>query len=304
LFFAWINPLAAHPKPPTSEMNTGPRDFMSKTLNQWMLDLRHADPSVRDKAIRAIVQFGPTAREAVPALVDQTYNMQDGDPRVRAVIALGIIEINDKDVPKVVDALGKRLKEDPQSIIRYHAAVSLIRFGSEAARVLDDLIFRTSDMTAFDIRRACVVALRYAGADTSKGPNPKATNALLHRLRDANGFRDPSGEVRMEAVISLGSIGWPTDPSLQAPVQKALETSPHHNDRRVRIWAHVCLVAVEKGTDNHVKAVIRELKNKDLEVSCTAAQALGALGAKAKAAVPDLVDLLRGKEPPLVIAAA
>src|SRR5262249_53955850 len=89
LFFAWINPPAAQPKPPTSEMNTGPKDFMSQSLNQWMLDLRHADPSVRDKAIRAIVQFGPAAREAVPALVDQTYNMQDGDPRVRAVIALG-----------------------------------------------------------------------------------------------------------------------------------------------------------------------------------------------------------------------
>jgi HEAT repeat protein len=297
-------PLFAQTKS-TSEFNTAPKEIGGKTLSQWIQELRHADPSVRDEAIRAIIQFGPAAQEAVPLLVDQTRNMQDGNPRVRAVIALSMVEVNEKDIPKVVEALGKRLKEDPQSIIRYHAAMGLVRFSSEAGRVLDDIIKGTTDMTAYDIRRASVIALRGAGLESTKVPIPRATHALLNRLRDANGYRDPSSKVRMEAIIGLGAMGRPTDPHLLATVLKALENSLQDNDKLVRLWAHVSIMALDnKVTDTHLQAVIKCLKNKDLELRCAAAEALGIMGSKSKAAVPDLVDALHDKEPSLIVAAA
>src|ERR1700676_2228801 len=42
-----------------------------KTLEKWMDDTRSEDPSVRERAIRAIVRFGPRATIAVPYLVNR-----------------------------------------------------------------------------------------------------------------------------------------------------------------------------------------------------------------------------------------
>jgi HEAT repeat protein len=291
--------LSAQTQPP-GQLTTGPSwptEIAGKSLKDWMQDLKHTDPSVREKAIRMIPQFGPPARDAIPLLLDRCHD-RDGVPRVRAVMALSVIEVKKEDVPKIVDELGRILAGDNQSIIRYHAAMGLVRFSSEAGRVLKELITGTHDQWAYDIRRASVVALRQAGMEKDKGPNPRATNALLEALKDS------VADVRMEAVIGLGSMGKPSDPALLATVMRALNhTVDFERDKSVVIWGHVAIMALEEVTDKHLKPIIKLLKNPDLEVRCVAARAIGTMGTKAKSAIPDLIEMLHDKEPLAVVAA-
>jgi HEAT repeat protein len=50
--------------------------------------LKDADPQVRGEAIRAVVKFGPTAREAVSSL--EEMRRQDNDARVRQAAARAV----------------------------------------------------------------------------------------------------------------------------------------------------------------------------------------------------------------------
>lgn len=104
-----------------------PTEVGGKLLRDWVIDLRSADPSLREQAIRAIASFGPNAREAIPQLVERMAD-RDSSPRMRAVLAIKYMDYYDKDIPKVVDGLAKRVSEDPQAAIRYEALMALGRF--------------------------------------------------------------------------------------------------------------------------------------------------------------------------------
>lgn len=267
-----------------------------KSLKQWMDELKHADPSVREEAIRALTLFGPEAARAVPLVVER---LQDGDssPRVKAVIALNMLEIHKEDVPRVVAALGQRLLNDNQSVVRYQAATTLQRFGEDARGAQAGLAKGVTDPATWEIRHACVIALRKAGRDPKGGPNHMVERALLEAIRD------PTFQVRLEAVMALGALGVPDDPALLLTVVKGLQERLIDRDPTVKIWAHVALMALDKVSDTSVQAVIKFLKHNELKVRVHAARGLGAMGAKGKAAIPALIAALQDKEVPAVAAA-
>src|SRR5205823_3421076 len=102
-----------------------------KNLTQWMKDLGSGDASTREEAIRAVVLFpGPHAGELVTSLLTRC---QDGDTslRVRAVMALTVLEVRRDEIPRIVKAMGDRLTIDGQAIVRFHAALCLLRFGED-----------------------------------------------------------------------------------------------------------------------------------------------------------------------------
>src|SRR5689334_15008363 len=74
-------------------------EVAGRTFEQWKADLKHPDPSTRAEAILAITYFGPLTAEAVPALIDRCHD-RDASPRVKAIIALGFVEMNPRDTPK------------------------------------------------------------------------------------------------------------------------------------------------------------------------------------------------------------
>jgi HEAT repeat protein len=272
-------------------------EVAGKTLAQWMADLKHPDPSVREEAIRAVTLFGPEASKAVPLLVDRLRD-NDASPRVKACVALSMVEISKADIPAVVRALAQRVQEDTQSIVRYYAAVALIRFGEDAKPAVQALALRVSDGASWEIRHACVVALRRAGRDARGVPHPGVTRALLEALRD------PTLQVRFEAVTALGALGQPEDPALLSTVLRAMEDRLHDRDKTVQIWAMVGLMALDKVNDAHVQAIIKFLKDRSQEprVRIQAARALGTMGKKARGGVEALVSVLDDKE--MVVAAA
>jgi HEAT repeat protein len=308
LLLALAAPLWAEDPPATSPMQpTSPptiNEVGGKTLKQWIADLNHADPSSREEAIRAIVVFGDAAKEAVPALVRRLED-KDVSPRIKAVMALGVVPIDKKDLPAVIEALAARLsrENEPQASVRYQAAVVLGSKGKDAKAALAALIEGTRDMASWEIRSACVAALPEVAVDPKTGPDPKAIHALLERLQYPD-HQDPAAEVRYETILSLGDMGLPADNELQDKVLKSLKlaaSDPH--DAVVALWGHVALMALDKVTDKDLNYIALRLKsNEPSRTRMHAARAVGTLGTKAKTLIPDLIDLLREKDYSLVLA--
>jgi HEAT repeat protein len=297
----------AAPPPPQTTTTRSPGDNTvesvgGKTFHQWTDDLKNPDPSVREEAIRALVRFGHDTPRAIPLLIDRLQD-NDSSPRVKAAIALGMIDVPKEDVPKVVLALSQRLSlPDSQSAVRYYAAVSLNNFGEDARYGQVGLVRGVTDPATWEIRHACVSALRVAGRDANGGPNVSVERALIQALHD------PTYRVRLEAILAIGALGKPEDSSLFASVARGLEERLTDRDHAVKIWAHVALMALSDVTDKSLKVVIKYLKDPDPKVRIEAARGLGAIGSKLKAKTtmvePALIAALEDKEVTVIGAAA
>jgi HEAT repeat protein len=268
-----------------------------RTLSQWMADLKHPDASTRSQAITNIIGFGEAGADAVPLLIDRCKD-RDASPRVKAVLALKLMTIRERDVPKVVDALAQRLAEDPQTIVRYEAAMALVRFADDAKPALKSLLKGLEDTGTWEIRHACIIAIRKAGFDPKSGPDPQATRALLVALHD------PVERVRLEATVGLGAMGKPADPQMLAAVTRALQQQSNYKDKALSLWSHVSLMALDdKVTDKSLEAISKLLKSPEREIRLQVLLALAAMGNKARNCVPDALEALEDKETSVVAAA-
>jgi HEAT repeat protein len=298
--------LRADDKPPAklepkeTPAPTNVAEIEGKNLQDWMRDLKHDDPSVREKAIRAIILFGPQATIAVPDLVDRCMDT-DASPRVRAVIALTVIDIQEKDRSRVIEALNRRLMEDdPQGIIRFHACLALTRFGDEAKAAIPGLAKAVSERSSFDTRRVAIVALRKIARDPKNGPDARATNALLGRLvPDA----EPAMEVKIEAMIGLGVMGRPADKALLKKVETTLEAYKNSQNKLLSIWAWYGLMAHSEVDDKGLDAICKNAASRDVVIRVHTATALGTLASKARNHVEVLIKMLDDKDGEVFVAA-
>jgi HEAT repeat protein len=272
-----------------------------KSYKQWTDDLKHPDASVREEAIRALVLFGRDAPKAVPLIVERLRD-SDASPRVKAAIALGMIPVNKEDIPKVTEALGQRIMQDSQSMVRYYSAASLNNFGEDARYGQAGLVKGVTDPATWEIRHACVCALRSAGHDATGAPNPNVEHALIQAMHD------PTYKVRLEAILTIGTLGKPTDRTLFLSVIQALQDRLTDRDPAVKIWAHIAIMAIDEVTDKSVRGVITYLTNADPKVRVEAARGLGAIAMKLKVKAnlvePALIRALQDKEASVVAAAA
>src|SRR5579885_1117720 len=222
-----------HPRtPPKVEGNTISR-LGGKDLKQWVAQIKSRDPSRSTEAIRAVVLFGAAAREAVPNLIERAQHAGDTSPRVNAILALGVVEILDADIPKVVAALADRLRNDGQSIVRAQAALALARFEAKDLKpAIDALAYRVEDPGSWEVRRAAIRVLAVAVFDKKNGPDPRALTPLSRVL----GQGEPSALVRMEAAQALGMIGRPARDTDRALVTRALRNALYDPDKCVQLW--------------------------------------------------------------------
>jgi HEAT repeat protein len=274
-----------------------PTEVGGRTISQWMADLKHPDPSRRAEAILSILGFGEAAAEAVPVLLDRCQD-RDASPRVKAVLALKLMHVRERDIPRIVDALARRLSEDGQSIVRYEAALGLVRYADEARAATPALIRGMEDPGCWEIRHTCIVALRRAAFDPKAGPDPRATQALIRSLHD------PVSKVRMEATLTLGAMGRPADPHLQAAVVGALQNQLGYKDKALSLWTHVSLMALDdKVTDKSLEAILKLLQSPERDIRVQALVALGAISSKARSCIPAVVEALQDKETEVILAA-
>jgi HEAT repeat protein len=308
--------LRADDKPPAKldpkemPVPSSPSEIEGKTFEEWKTELKHEDPSVREKAIRALVLFGHEASRVVPDLVVMVSTERDASPRLRAVIALTVLEIAEKDRPKVIEALNGRLEDipypEPQGIVKYHAALALTRFGDEAKAAIPGLVKAIGEPSSFDTRRVAIVALRKIARDHKNGPDARATNALLGRLAiDGAGKPiEPAMEVRIEAMIGLGVMGRPADKALFTKVETTLEAYKNSSNELLSIWAWYGLIAHEKTTEEKgLDGICKHAASRKVMTRVHTATALGTIGPKAKSHVGCLIKMLEDRDGEVFVAA-
>jgi HEAT repeat protein len=276
--------------------------YHGKTLSQWVKQIKDPDPSLSEEAIRAVASFGPdAAKEANPALID-ALSFRDTGLRVNAALAITLIGVHESHVDRAVPALARRLSEDNQAIVRLHAAVALGRLDLDARPAIPQLVQAAKDPAAWEIRRAAVYALGRAGRATSemKPLDMRAANALIFLFSPT---QEPCAEVRLMAVMALGSMGIPPSPADKQTIIQAFNHATTDRYKAVGIWAHMGMMADGEPMDTHMTAILKYLKGTDFEAHLQAIRALGTMGNKARPAIKELTDELKGKEPVLVAAA-
>jgi HEAT repeat protein len=295
------------------------KEIGGKKVKQWVADLRHADPGVRENAIRTLMLFGGEARKA--AGKGLVLELTDKDPSLRsnAAIAIGAIGLEGDDAKDGIKALGQVVERDQQAAVRVHAAATLAGFGPAARAAIPQLVvaLRDSAYASWEVRRAAAIALGTVATDAKEGPSPQAINALIAAVRG-----DPCTKVRLHALTSLIYLGRPpaapapgTDDPQKAPLREAqatalrgekaaLEHVTRDPDKFVQLWARVALMRIDKVSESHLIQIGLMLKSPDVALRVNAAQALGAVGTEARSQVPNLITALKDKDSAVVAAAA
>jgi HEAT repeat protein len=270
-----------------------------KKLDQWIAEIRSQDPSVREKAIRAVALHGKEGRKACRALIVELGD-QDVSLRVNAVMTLGVVGFDEENVKKGVEALGRLVANDPQQIVQLQAAATLTTIGPDAKPAIPQLVQAVKNTyTSWEVRKAAALALRTVAIPSKEndGPDPRAVNALKFALNDI------STEVRLEALMSLIFLGNPTDPVDLQSEKLALEKAIKDKDKLVSLWARVAFIRIDKISELHMIAIGQMLKAPEVIVRVNAASALGMIGPEAGTQVPLLIEALNDKEETVVAAA-
>ena len=289
--------------------NIPPKEISGKTLKEWIKDIRSSDPSVRQNAISTVAMFGKAAGEAGPAVIDALRD-RDASCRVYAVLALGnlVPVLRNQDAPKAVSALCISLNKDVQAVVRFHSANALGTFGPNAREAIPALVTQLKDVASWEIRRAVIGALANIAIDTKYGPDSRAVKAIAGVLLGnpgpyGTGSYESSSQVRLQAVIALGSMGRPINPLDWKLVLDALQAASKDRDRGIVIWAHAAQMTLDKITEDGLSYIARNLKGGDVQAKVNAARALAALGSGAKSRVPELIECLEDSDPYVVATA-
>ncbi len=281
---------------PVRAQSDEPR-IAGKNLKQWIAETRHADPGVRENALRTLPLFGKEARKAGHALITELTD-QDTSLRVNAIIAIGLIGLDGDNLEAGVKGLSKLLLNDSQHINRMQAAVALGRLGTDAKAALPALCSAVRDTynNSWETRRAAAIALRTVAAE-KEGPDPKAIHAL------ARAASDVCEKVRLEALMSLIYLGRPHQKADFESEKASLDRLIHGRDLLVALWARVALMRIDKVSETHIRVLGQMLRSTNLAYRVNAANALGMIGPEAKSQVPDLIEALDDKDETVIAAA-
>lgn len=148
-------------------------------------------------AIRAVSNFGAKGAEAVPAL---TNLLKDNDPTIRWQALRTLGKIHEPSLP-ALDEMIRLAGEDPDPLVREHAAEAIGDIGPTAANGIPTLVKALKDPVA-RVRRDAVRSLGQMG--------PAAKDALPE-IRAA--MNDPDSNVKTAATRAVRLI----DPSQPDP---------------------------------------------------------------------------------------
>jgi HEAT repeat protein len=293
--------LAGGPAP--GQRDKGGKDLVvaGKRVSAWVKSLEGKEALPRVQAINALIQAGPEARRAVPALIgsfrdngatflhplaavalsrigpDAVPELQkalnDDSYAVRAGAALALGLIGPASRPAVL-ALAGKLK-DPEALVRTAAAQALGRIGSLA--------------------RAGVPALRTSLTDKDASVQVEAALALWKVANEARGASVLAKALQGEALAersaaALGEIG----PAAKAAIP-ALRAALKATSPRLRIAAAEALYRVSKDAEVSLPVLESLCESKEAGDRLLAISALGTLAAEPKA-VALLARMLKSKE--------
>lgn len=244
------------------------------SLTQALAD---PEPPVRKAAATALGKVGAADGAAGPLL--KTLDDKDGEVRAAAARSLGDVQPND---PAVVPALHARAKSDGHLPARLAAIAALGRFGDRAADAVPTLIdtLKEPDSPLGSPHEHAAVALEAIGPGTL----PAVTGALGR----------PEPRTRIGALKVVAGLGPAARPAVPAVEKCLADENP-----LVRLEAVQALWVVERKPDRTVAVALDHLRTTETnprsrgQIRAKAIYILGEVGPDARAAVPELLAILR-----------
>lgn len=273
-------PVIADLIPSLKEMLTDPDPAIR--LNTLTVLTARGLPAMRGRNTSTSIELPQEAdARLLPVLVDLSKDVRP-DIRLQAVLALGGSTDELGREPKVASALMERL-DDPDQLVRLRAAQALAfapRASNEAKAGLRGLV-ASLEATRPDARSEAAETLGRLGI-RAKGEIP----ALTAR-RD-----DPEPSVRHQVALALGRLG-PEGQKAAAPglLETAQQGEPLHRLRAIQTLRR--MGERERESELIGAFVLDLLRTTDNRVSPQAAETLAQLGPLAKAAIPELVEMLK-----------
>ena len=288
--------------PTTQSAGEWPSHVGGKSLDQWIKEIEDRDPSHRVVAITAVLQFGPPAKKAVPALTNQVTSSIDQAPRAHAIFALGaLVPLLDLQSTSTRDAINALIKEldNNQGTIRIQACRALGAIGPAARAAIRKLGDLMRDRVSNEVRQAAAWALGRVGYDDNGYPDVRALNVLVANIGDV------SREVRLECLQSITNLGPPPlagreTEEYKTHLERRIKLEP---DNSGKIWLRVALMRMDpkKINDANLNPIAALMKERgDLDIRVQAARAIGFVGPPAKSKIPELIDALGDPEPLMV----
>ncbi|VTT99725.1 heat repeat-containing protein : Putative Deoxyhypusine monooxygenase OS=Microcystis aeruginosa PCC 9806 GN=MICAE_1330005 PE=4 SV=1: HEAT: HEAT_2: HEAT_2: HEAT_2 [Gemmataceae bacterium] len=245
----------------------------SSALPRVRAALGDSDQFVRSAAVGALAKISPTPTDVLADIV-AVLSDEESYPRKGAIQAIAALDLDPATkLPHVLTALadtdGDVLQEAAQ------AAGALGTSGAEAVPLLLPLLSHEEKW----------VRSHAADALGEIGGSAEAVAALRKLLAD------PEEWVRQRAAGALGKIGALAEDAVP-DLAKLAADDPDDDVRRAAVEALAALGATEVAAAS-VDDLVRMLWSSDGTERASAAQSLGALGAAARAAVPELARALR-----------
>jgi HEAT repeat protein len=235
-----------------------------------LIGLYEKSPPVQQCFIsEALAYIGPTAKEAIPALL---HTMTGTNDTVREFAAAALGQIGqERDL--VIPAMAKMLW-DPNPSRRTAAVICFEYYGTNAAPAVPALIAAARDPVS-SVRSEVMYALM-----RTHGEPQLVVPVLTNALSDSNAM------VQERAAWALGSYG--TNSISAIPKLMALATEA---DYIVRNGAIASLAKIHSQPDLTVPLLTKALENRNKRMRAVAAEGLGNFGKEATSAVPALIEL-------------
>lgn len=276
-----------------------------KTVPGLVALLKDEDPRVRFVATRALANYHPNAREAVPALTGalkgsavaslvQALNDDFRNVRIQAARALWQLDRHPRAIlalaAELEEIVGKDAEEPQQESVDAGIRASILdllrNIGPEAKPAIPALARVLADQGWADRWQAASI-LEGIGRDSKV-----ALPALVVALHDSD------WNTRAAAASALGALG-PDAKGTGFALQKRLKDQ----NTTVRLQAATALWKIDEDTAV-IPALVEILKDKNESVRQSACMALGRIGARAKPAVPALAALLADPQETVRLSAA
>jgi HEAT repeat protein len=226
------------------------------------------DSAIRGYAVEGLKKLGSAAETVLPT-VKKALGDPDAGVRMSALAAVTALD------PEPVPVLTRFLVEDDEPTVRRYAADSLGSLGTKAKVAIPVLVAALADRG---------VSVQAGKALANIGPD--AVDPLVASLTDP--------ALRVPALAALAELG----PKAKGAVPALVPLLRDKGGEPIRVPVRTALVKIG---EEAVPALAATLTEKDPDQAC---QVLGAIGAKAKPAVPAIALLLKDPMPQMRIRAA
>jgi HEAT repeats len=283
-----------------------PKEVGGKDLKGWLAELKDSpDGSLRELAVKAIPEFGPSIRkEVLQPMLTALRKETDPGVKVNLLIVLGNIGPEDADDgKKLADQLKLVALNSPQgSPYRLHAARGLANCFKYAIDAIPELA-KVLDDSAWETRRTAAHAIGLIAKPNEKRPAPPkfALDAIRDRLK-----LEKTVPVRLELVQSLVMMGPPAfaNPNdyvkvIEPYYKVVLEQQKEEKDKATLVWFYVLIMLYDGSqlNDSTIQKIADFLPQPDANGRIAALRALALLDDRAKTFLPNIANALNHPDP-------